>query len=381
MNKTVNPDYNNCILNITSSILNHFGVQHRYPTIETLDKFLSKKYKNIVFMVFDGMGVDMLEHNLPHTSFLRSNMKQQITSVFPSTTTAAMTAYYSGLSPNEHGWLGWSLYFKEFNSCIDTFTNQDSYTKLNNYKKHAAYTLMPYKSIYQMIDEVNKSVKSYTIIPEGINFPDSPNINIRIKNVERIFGIIENLCKNQGNKFIMSYWYEPDMTMHKEGCYVNVVKTYMQLIDELSFKMYKGLDDTLVIISADHGLINVTEEIYLNDIPEIDECLVIPPSIESRAVSLFIKPKMDKIFEERFYKYFGNDFKLIAKEEVLNSEILGKGKPHKKVTDFIGNYLACAIGNKMIRYRTLTSGEHYSYKGQHAGLTKEEMIVPLIILE
>jgi len=58
-----------------------------------------------------------------------------------------------------------------------------------------------------------------------------------------------------------------------------------------------------------------------------------------------------------------------------------KLKPHKKVSDFIGNYLACAIGDKMIRYRTHTSSEPYSYKGHHAGLTKEEMIVPLIILE
>jgi len=65
----------------------------------------------VVLMAFDGMGVDILEKHLPRESFLRENMIRYVTSVFPSTTTAAMTAYYSGLSPNEHGWLGWSLYF------------------------------------------------------------------------------------------------------------------------------------------------------------------------------------------------------------------------------------------------------------------------------
>ncbi|NLY17955.1 MAG: hypothetical protein GX045_03140 [Clostridiaceae bacterium] len=33
-------------------VLNHFGVQVKYPTLETLDKSLSGGYRNIVLMVF-----------------------------------------------------------------------------------------------------------------------------------------------------------------------------------------------------------------------------------------------------------------------------------------------------------------------------------------
>lgn len=380
MNEIIRPDYDNCILNITSSILKHFGVHSEYATIETLDKMLLKDYKNVVLMVFDGMGVDILQQHLSPESFLRSNMRQQVTSVFPSTTTAAMTAYYSGLSPKEHGWLGWSLYFKEFNGCIDTFSNEDSFTKINNYSQHAAYTLMPYKSIYKKIQEADSTVKSYAVIPEGINLYSGPNTNVRVKFVEHIFDSIKALCKKQGKKFIMSYWHEPDATMHTQGCYIDDVKLYLQIIDELTFRMHKELDDTLVIISADHGHIDIAEEIFLNDIPEIDECLIMPPSIEPRAASLFIKPGMEQTFEERFYRYFKDDFILIPKAVVLDSGILGKGKPHKKITDFIGNYLACGITNKLLQYRKLTTGAHKAYKGHHAGLTKEEMMVPLIIL-
>ncbi|HEY8420388.1 MAG TPA: alkaline phosphatase family protein [Thermoclostridium sp.] len=379
-NKIIKPDYDNCILNITSSILKYFGVRTGYSTIGLIDKALQKGYKNVALMVFDGMSVDILEKHLPCTSFLRSNMKQQITSVYPCTTTAAMTAYYSGLSPNEHGWLGWSLYFKEFSAIIDTFTNQESFTK-NSFGKHAAFTLMPYRTVFQLIDEANSAVKSYAIIPENISFPDHPNINVRVKSAENVFDSVKFVAKEPGSKFIMSYWYEPDATMHEEGCYINDVKFIMQTIDRLALKMHKELNDTLVIISADHGHLDITDEVYINDIPELDECLVMPPSIEPRAASLFVKPGMEKIFEERFNKYFKDDFILIPKEMVLGSGMFGRGITHKKVTDFIGNYLACGISNKLLRYRTLTAGEQKGYKGHHAGLTREEMVVPLIILE
>lgn len=380
MSEIVRPDYDNCILNIISSILKYYGVNSNYSPNLVLDEFLCKDYKNVVLMIFDGMGVDILERHLSEKSYLRSGMKQQITSVFPSTTTAAMTAYYSGLSPNEHGWLGWSLYFKEFDACIDTFSNRESFSKLNNYKHHAGFTLMPYKSVFQMIEEKDGSVRTYTVVPEGIKM-DGPNINIEVKSVEQFFDSVTELSKQWGRKFIMSYWLDPDDTMHRKGCYNDEVTSCMHKLDALAEKMHKQLDDTLVIISADHGHTDITEEIFLNEIPDIDECLIMPPSMEPRAASLFIKPGMENVFEERFNNYFGKDFILVSKEMVFNSGLLGRGKQHRKVSDFIGNYLAIGITGKMLRYLTLTSTEPQHYKGHHAGLTSEEMVIPLIIID
>jgi len=231
------------------------------------------------------------------------------------------------------------------------------------------------------IAATNNSVKTYAIIPSGIIFPERPNLNIKVDNIEQICNSIENICINKDRKFVMSYWFAPDMTMHDEGCYADKVKSNMELIDKLVFKMCNKLENTVVIISADHGLINVEREVFLNDIPEIDECLIMPPSIESRAVSLFVKPEMLKTFEERFNNYFENDFLLLSREEVMRSGILGNGQAHKKVSDFIGHYLACATRNTIIRYRTHNAGEQHSYRAHHAGLTGEEMLVPLIVIE
>ena len=60
---------------------------------------------------------------------------------------------------------------------------------------------MPYKTIYQLIGEVNDSVKSYTIIPEGITIPDSPNIIVRVKYVEHIFTVLKSSPKNRAKVY------------------------------------------------------------------------------------------------------------------------------------------------------------------------------------
>ena len=100
------PNYNRSILSISSSILNKFNVDVEYPTLTELDEYLKKDYQNIVFLILDCLGMSILENNLEEHSFLRKNLKTNITTVFPSTTVAATTAFHSGKSPLENGWTG-----------------------------------------------------------------------------------------------------------------------------------------------------------------------------------------------------------------------------------------------------------------------------------
>ena len=78
------PDYSRSIISVISSIMNYYRVPYEYPTVPALDKHLSNFYKNVVLIVLDGMGHDMLEHDLPSNSFLRSSCVSKLSSVFPS---------------------------------------------------------------------------------------------------------------------------------------------------------------------------------------------------------------------------------------------------------------------------------------------------------
>ena len=95
MNKNIIlTDYNHSILNLITSVLKYYNVETKHTTLETLNKHLDKKYRNVIFLVLDGMGEHIL-NNISPDGFFNSKKIDCITSVYPSTTTAALTTYYS----------------------------------------------------------------------------------------------------------------------------------------------------------------------------------------------------------------------------------------------------------------------------------------------
>ena len=88
-----------------------------------------------------------------------------------------------------------------------------------------------------------------------------------------------------------------------------------------------------------------TEWKFLEDYPDITNCLKRMPSMETRSMSLFIKPGMKDQFRTAFEKHFGSCYTLLSKEEVLSLKLFGSGTPHKRSTNFIGDFIAVATKN------------------------------------
>ena len=91
MYNIVKPDYNHSILNTITSILKYYNVETSHSSLPNLDKILhSKKYRNIILLVLDGLGEHVYKKIVPD-GFLAKNEVDCLTSVFPCTTTAALT--------------------------------------------------------------------------------------------------------------------------------------------------------------------------------------------------------------------------------------------------------------------------------------------------
>lgn len=365
--KIVFPDYDNSLTNLSNSILKYFGADTHHSTISEIDRILEEnKYQNIVLLLYDGMGSNLIKRNLKGNSFLNTHKIKDISSVFPPTTTAATTSVMSGLNPNEHGWLGWDLYFKELDETVTMFLNTKKDTEERIADKSVAETYYPYHSIIEMIQETTKA-KAYYLEPFGED---------GYKTLDKMHQKIYELCKTNEKKFIYAYWDEPDHTIHEVGTEANDVKILFEEIDEKTKILCEKLEDTLVIVIADHGHLNC-ESIMLKDYPDIWSLLRQDISIEGRACAFFIKEGKKDEFENLFQKYFGEYFYLYDKEEVINQNLFGVGKNHDRFVDSLGDYLAAAIQNKYFRYDE-NSIELYS---MHAGLMEDEMIVPLITYE
>ena len=374
------PNYEHCILNLITSILKNYNVETKHKSLESMDNILNNKYKNVVFIILDGMGEHILEKVSP-TGYFRKKEIDCITSVYPSTTTAALTAYYSGKPPYETGWIAWSQYFKEYGRDIDMLSHRESYTSrdLKNARINVFDTTVKYKSVFEQIEEALPNIKAYEITP---SYSDKrAKRSIRADSIDEIIMNIETLCKNPDEKFILAYCDNPDGLLHKFGTDSEEVKEFLENIERKIEDMCKNLtEDTVVIISADHGHKDINKAYSILDYPEIQKCLILPPSLESRVVTFWVKEDMKEEFVKNFNKNFENDFWLMTKEEFLEKNMLGFGKKHPKIDDFIGNYIALSISDSIIKLETyLTEGKKIK-KSTHCGLTKEEMEVPVIII-
>ena len=366
------PDYNKCILSISASLLNKFGIKSNYPTLKELDKYLKKEYKNIIFLILDCLGSKILENNLSEYSILRKNVKTNIATIFPSTTVAATTAFHSGVSTLENGWIGWMPYFSEYNDIIEIFTSKQFYTGKKLDIPDIGESILQHETIYSKIINKNPAVIYHKIFPSFV-----PN---GAETIEELCDNIYKACINQNKcNLISAYWNEPDHTIHHTGVTSKETKQVLENIDKNIKQLINKLDDSLIIISADHGAVDV-EEIYINDYKELVNCLRMPPSIETRFVTFFIKENMKEIFKETFENIFHKDFLLFTKEEFLKSNLLGRGKKHYKIDEYLGDFIAISISNKAIRY-TIDGNKFKKLIADHAGLTKDEMEVPVIIIE
>lgn len=122
------PDYNHSILNIITSILNYYNVDNGHSSLKELNEILKNKYKNIVLIILDGMGKNIID-NASKDGLFSKNIITNVTSVYPSTTTAALTTYYSGKPPYETAWIAYTQYFKEYGRTLDMLSHKDSYSK------------------------------------------------------------------------------------------------------------------------------------------------------------------------------------------------------------------------------------------------------------
>lgn len=378
------PNYNHSILNLITSILKNYNVENNHNSLETIDKLLENNYKNVVLIVLDGMGEDILKNISPNGIFSKNKI-DIITSVYPSTTTAAMTTYYSEKCPIETGWIAWTQYFKEYGRNIDVFPETDSCTgeKLKVKNKKIS-DIIGYKTIYEQIKEQNRNIKTYEIMPSYC--VKKANITMTANTVEEMCESIVTLCKNIENKFIMAYNDNPDGIIHKNGCYSKETKKFILDAEKEFENMLKELrnTDTLLILSADHGHQDIHETMDILELEDLQECLIMPPTLVSRMIGFFVKDTKRKEFEDRFNKIFKNKYILYSKEELLKNNLLGYGNKHKKIDDFMGDYIAIAISDMRIKIGTYLSREMKhpdEKKSTHCGLTKNEMEVPLIVFD
>ncbi len=367
--RAIRPDWNNNLLNITSALAEYLGCPSGKPVLPELRRELAKGYKNVVFLILDGFGIHPMRKNLEENAFLRRRLTRTLTSVFPSTTTNATTSFRTDLYPMEHGWFGWSLYFKDAARCVDIFPCVDSQTGEALGRGFTEKRLPTVSYYLRGKEEIERSV----VVPP---YWDRDEEN---KYVWRTFSelaeAVEAICERKGRQFVYAYCDMPDSVMHRYGVTSPEAKETINALNGGVERLASRLFDTLLIVTADHGQIDVSGEIELYRDEELLSFLDCPPYLEARAAAFSVKAGCKEKFRTLFLRSYGKDFALLESERLIRENFFGL--PASDRAALLGDYIAVGKTDKIMR---LTPRSH-SFKGHHTSLTEEEMLVPLILAE
>ena len=353
-------------------------------------------YDRVLFVVLDGFGyrkaLAMFEEfpGLALRALGDRGSLVPITSVFPSTTVASLVSISTGLTPLEHGLIGYRLYLRE----TSAITNMIRYSMVGSDRSDAAFsagldlgTLFPGRTFQERLRD--HGVTSHTILPQFIAssglsralYRGSDRIHPCAGLSDMLVTARQTLERADAKTFVSLYWPGLDTIAHVRGPNTDTYVAELLAVDSaLQREIVGRVGRTLLILTADHGFVPMSDDDYiqLDDHVDMASTLLFPPVGEPRASYFFTrngaKDAIARVLKET------PDGGLICLEpsELLDSGILGTGTLHPEIENRLGDLAAVATGSAGIYH---PYADAVKLRGMHGGLTADEMLVPLLVSE
>lgn len=381
------PDYTGgSIVNLMTSLRSACGghPSSDYPGLPELDPAEIAGHRNVLLMVIDGMGDGFLKRVAP-AGAMHSRRLRRLTSVFPSTTAAAITTFLTGEAPQQHGLTGWFMYLRELAGVFavlparprcggPTFSRSGIDPRLV-FDSRPVFAGMGRRSIVVTPRRIAHSDYNLSHLgPADLRTYDS---------LDEFFLTVAMAIREQDDrpKFIYAYWPELDALAHETGIGSIECASHLAQIDERFACFCRRLagSDTWVAVTADHGMLDSDDahSIDLADHPHLADTLLLPLCGERRAAYCYVKQGRSTEFEAYVRAELGHCARLVTREQLLGEAYFGGGSPHPRLGERIGDYALLMTENYVVK-DWLPGESRYHHIGFHGGLSPAEMYVPLI---
>ncbi|RKX48232.1 MAG: alkaline phosphatase family protein [Thermotogae bacterium] len=385
------PDYKRrAISNFSSGLIAHFCGHSPYPAFPfKQDKIDLSDIDNIVVFIIDALRYATVEKLLKRGKFeiIGNTSLSYMTSVFPSTTTAALTSYFTGVPPAKHGMLGYTLYLKEYGSIVNMIELTPLYQERDSLSRIGFDPLkfIPVQTVFQQLYE--NGVKGYLITSKSFVNTGLSRMHSNGGHSKGVYGIgdtfeeLHSLLKSGSHESLtFVYWGLIDTYGHRYGpsseAYELESYWLLKIIEDFFMRIRKK--KVAFFIVSDHGQISTPweEEIWWSRHDrDIYDLLYALPTGEHRATYLHTHEpeRLKAIIEE---KYPGK-LKVLLRKETLELDLFG-GIPEPGFLDRIGEVVVIPErdGSFCFKY----TGQEHSMRGRHGGLSQDEMKIPVIFM-
>ncbi|HLN46232.1 MAG TPA: alkaline phosphatase family protein [Candidatus Sulfotelmatobacter sp.] len=385
------PDYETLnVRNISSLVGKVFGINSLGSSIpnEMIDDYHG--IEKVMLIVMDGFGYNRLLAHIKQDDGEFSNLVSKgvlkpLTSTFPATTSTSLTSIFTGLTPAEHSIIGYLMFSQTYGCVFITLDMHPVYGHSSDMEiaKDFSRRVKPWMPTLQM-QGVNTSILTRgAIVGSGlsrITYADQPITPYVLES--EMFVKARRILEQPGRVFSVLYFSGVDTLEHRYGPYSEEVTSMIQMFECLLRGFFTKLSDTtkketLLMLTADHGVCETQKTMYLKDLPEITSRLQLPPVGDSRTAFLFAKQYEKENLRNVLEKNLG-DFKLTTSEDLINAGAFGRSKDLVALQNLIGDFAVLSKCPIALSYPYYEDDRNHEQHGGHGGMTSEEIIVPLL---
>jgi hypothetical protein len=399
------PDYEGGgLVNIAATVLELCGARGPAdpPPLRGVDPALLDGVRSVLVVLCDGLGSDQLQRlaasgDVPFLARIldraaRHDAAQLIdaTTIFPSTTAAAVTTMQTARTPQEHGNIAYFLWLEEFAVIAQMLRWGPAAQRRGSFFDDRAVD----PRAYVKVPSIHKAIRdhggrSYIVEPEifrneamtrmhaaeasyvGYLLPSTMGVRVR--------QLLDGRAEDDSPLYIYAYWSGIDTVAHWYGPRGPEHAAEAALLDRDLERALGDREsgDTLVILTADHGhaSIDPTRLIDLEADAELRALLRNPIAGEPRLVFMHTDRAADvTAYLEHAYP---GTFVLMDRDEAIDAGLFGRGDP-ELARKRIGEVLAM-IGDDRAASVVRVDGQVVLHRGAHGGMTADEMRIPVLL--
>lgn len=361
---------------------------------------------HVVILLIDAMGYDQLKTGmaagaLPGLSAATghpSNFFMPLTSVYPSTTTTALTSVATARTPQEHGVMGTTNYFPELGSLVNLirFTPAAGGSPFTDDQLNPD-SFVPVANVYRRMEEagvVSEHINFYAFQKSSISRFTTANSAAKFvpyHTPATAFATLrEHLLSKPADGSLKSFTYcyvdTLDTVAHRYG---PLTSNYMAELASLDFSLNRelfqalpGRSDILLCLVADHGqrLMNPQKVAWIHEHPELCRLLAAPIAGERRLTYLHLRPGTVEIAREYVEQHFGEEFLILGRDEALEMGLFGLSNQvvSSQARDRLGDLLMLPRQDWITRQFVGANDSGPGSAGVHGGLSRAEMLIPFL---
>lgn len=358
-------------------------------------------FDHVVLCFIDAFGWQHVEKTLEHSRFLRHavghGVLSKMTSMFPSTTAAHVTAIHTNQTPAQSGVYAWQYYDPVVGTIIEplpfSFHNQPRESlRVTGVEPSVIF---PGPSIYGELSEMG--VRSIVMQPIEISGSSCNKVYAAgaearpFKSLaEGLVNLRQVLLQEKGPLYTFFYHDRIDSVSHVHGPESDQVAAEIEMVflafERILHERIGSAKRTLLLITADHGHVRTGQGYYLNQsMPDLVSVLQkdrlgrpLAPAGSRRDLFLHVLPEHVAAVCGRLREELSGRAEVYPTSELIEAGFFGETPASERFLSRVGNVVVLPYANQSVWW--LEPGQHETKVSSHGGLTPDEVEIPLFVV-